>query len=177
MPTYLPEMQKFVDQLKASNNAVEVNSIESLATILGLNMPQGGPFNDPSILKLLNECLHKAGAPPNWKSLRKHTKVNGKPLPESEVPPDYCFYEDGQYFQQFKRYILWQGLTIDQSEHCNNHSVKIYRDGRVEGSINGFAFGDMPVEASYLTDYLTAWLGRIKEKPYWDEVDGKRVGR
>lgn len=99
MTTYSPEMQKFVDQLKASNNAVKVNNIESLAAILGMKMPQDGPFNDPSIFRLLNECLHKAGAPPNWKSLRKYTKVNGKPLPESEAkseaPPDYCLYEDG----------------------------------------------------------------------------------
>lgn len=167
-------MKEFVANLKSSG-AVECNDIESLAALLGMQRPRKGPFNDPTVRKLLDECLQAAGTPPQWKSLRKYTIVNGEPLPPSKSPPRDCYYEDGQYFQQFDGYILWHGLTVCASEHCKNHAAKIYPDGKVVGTVNCFAMGAMPLDADYANRYLREWLKRIKEQPYWDEVDNEPV--
>jgi hypothetical protein len=136
-----------------------------------LNKDLDPPDSDPAIPELLDKCLKKAGTKDKWHSLLRHTIVNGAPLPRSETPPKESWWELGHYFQQFDDYILWHGLTVDCGEHCYNHTVKIYPDGKIAGSVNCFALGHMSIEPNYVKRHLEEWLGRIKEQPYWDEVD------
>src|SRR5437762_14175903 len=99
---------------------IELRDMESLAALLGLKPPPKGPIYDPTIPKLLDECLKAAGTPEKWHSLLKHTLVDGRPLPDSQPPPRTCQYENGQYFQHFGDHILWHGLTVENAKHCHN---------------------------------------------------------
>ena len=141
-----------------------------LAGFRNLNKNLDRPIYDASIPILLNECLEKAGTEPGWHSLRKHMLVNGRPVPDSQPPPD-GFWELGHYFQQFEDHILWQGLSMDSGAHTCDHTARIYPNGIVVGYINCFRLGKQAIEAGYLKGHLDAWKGRIKTKPYWDEID------
>jgi hypothetical protein len=85
-------------------------------------------YKDPTIPKLLENCLQKAGTKPGWRSLYRHTLVNGAPLPQTVKPPKNNFWELGHIFQQKADHIVWIGLTVDGGEHCNNHVAKIFPD-------------------------------------------------
>jgi hypothetical protein len=61
-------------------------NIADAAEFLGIPGPPNGPVYDKSVPKLLDQCLAKAGTPTKWRTLRKHTLVNGRSLPPSETP-------------------------------------------------------------------------------------------
>lgn len=161
------------------------NSWEDLEPRLveeGIVLPSGprGTFVDPDILKRLQICLKAAGTPEHWKSLQRHPLVNGKSLaPTAGNPPDDYFYENGERLYEMGDYISWIGLTVDGPEHKLNHKVKLFKDGTIKGRINCFRNGWKDMSGTYLTDYIMAWLERIKikPKPYWDEIDRKPVSK
>jgi hypothetical protein len=156
-------------------NLLKSKIIASLGALLGPEQPRPCPFYDSTISKLLDEGLKAAGTPEKWHSLLRHTVVDGLPLPSSQSPPRTCMYENGHYFQNFNDHILCHGLTVENSEHCYNHTARIYRNGKIVGNVNCFTLGHMPIEASNLKTYLKEWRGRSKEQPYWDEIDHKPV--
>jgi len=170
----LSNMDSFIQKL-LDDGAVRINSFNELESMLGMKKQPRGEFRDPEVPKLLKECLKAAGTPTKWRTLLKNTLVNGHPLPQSQPPPVPCSFVDGQYLQKFDDYILWHGLTVDGEEHCYNHTVKIYSNGKVVGDINCFRLGHIPIGADYIKQYLKTWRENITKQPYWDEVDHKPV--
>ena len=169
---------EFMDQFLAANPSARLfTDISEAAEFLGIPGPPTGPVYDKSIPKLLEKCLAKAGTPAKWRTLRKHTLVNGRSLPVSETPPDTCWWELGHHFEKLDGRIFWNGLTVDCGEHCDNHTAWIYPDGKIMGTINCFRLGEINIDAPYVKDHLEAWLGRIPEgqSNYWDAIDGKPV--
>jgi len=157
----------------ATPGTYRVNNVNDLADIVGKKAPKPGPVYDKSVPKLLDQCLQKASTPDNGHSLHKYIIVDSKSLHKSQKPPPTCHWELGHYFQKFKKYILWYGLTVEGGEHCYNHTARIYPDGKIEGTVNCFGLGEMPLEADFAKGHLEEWLGRIQGAPYWDEIDHK----
>jgi len=126
------------------------------------------------IRELFDECLKKTGAQPGWRTLRKHTIVNGEPLPRWKDPPESCFWELGHIVEKQGDDIIWMALTVYAGEHVFNHVARFHPDGTVEGEVNCFANGLCRSDDSYLIRHLNDWLERITEEepPYWDQVDG-----
>jgi hypothetical protein len=160
-------------------NAESWADLESQLVADGIVTPSGpsGTFVDKAILKGIEDCLKKAGAPEKWQSLHRWAIVNGKSLSPITGDPPKGWYENGEMFTTMGNYIAWIGLTVDGGRHLPNHKVKLYYDGTVKGEVNCFANGWMDVSASYLKRYIEEWSERIesKPKPYWDEIDWKSV--
>jgi hypothetical protein len=156
-------------------NMYTFTDIYEAAKFLGVPGPPRGPVYDKSIPKLLEKCLAKAGTPAEWRTLCKHTLVNGRSLPPSETPPDQCWWELGHYFQKLDDCIVWHGLTVDCGEHCDNHTAYIYADGKLSGTVNCFRLGEINIDSPYVKGHLEAWLGRMRggECNYWDEITGQ----
>jgi hypothetical protein len=164
-------MDDYLERLRAQG-AISFTNVHDLGKFLGLKGASPSGEFDKSVFPLLLRFLVKAGTPRTWKTLRKYTRVNGKSLPESVKPPSESFWELGHYFENCGSYVLWQGLTVWRGEHCDNHEVKIYPDGKMVGSVNCFTLDRMPIEGKTVKGILEEVLGRIKETPYWDEIDG-----
>jgi hypothetical protein len=170
-------MDHFMNKF-ASDSAHQLTDITDTDLFLGVPRRPPPPEYDEDILKLLKVCLKQAGTPREWHSLYKYPIVNGVALPLSQPPPEESWIMPmGHYIQKFDGYILWVGLTVAMGNHAYNHAVRLYPDGKIVGTFNGFGFGVAPlVEASgYLSPHLDEWLREIKrtEGPYWDEIDHK----
>jgi len=132
-------------------------------------------LRNPKIRELFDECLKKTGVQPGWQTLRKHTIVNGKPLPRWKDPPESSFWELGHIVEKQGDDIIWMALNVDGGEHAFNHIARFHPDGTVEGSVNLPGNHWCRSDDSYLIRHLEDWLGRITEEHYWDDVDGVAI--
>jgi len=132
-------------------------------------------LRNPKIRDLFDQCLEKTGAKPGWRTLRKHTLVDGKPLPWPKAPSDWLLWDLGHFVEKEGDDVIWKGLTVEGDAQVFNHVARIHPDGTVEGEVNGFRSGWRRCSDRYLVQHLEEWLGRLERNtkwPYWDEVDG-----
>ena len=138
-------------------------------------------LKDPSIPKLLNKCIQKSGAKPGWKSLLRYARdlvAERKPLRLSEPCPEASIHYIGYYVEQKENCILYRALTLDMRDHVFHHSANIYPDGRLDGEINCFGLGVIPMtDTLYVEQHLKDLLKRLMhvKMPCWDVVDGVAV--
>jgi len=157
-------MDQFMSQF-ASDSAHQLADITDTDLFLGFPRRPPPPDYDENVLKLLKLRLQKAGTSREWHSLYKYPIVNDMPLPLSQPPPEECWIMPmGQYLQKFDGYILWLGLTVDMGHHACNHAARLYPNGKIVGTFNGFGFGVAPLidASSYLRPQLEEWLREIK---------------
>jgi hypothetical protein len=134
----------------------------------------------PHISRYLERCIGLAGTPSNrtdWKSLRRHCRVDGMALAEFETPrKEYLGWLLGHHLQKKDDQIVWRGINIEGGKHCESHFIKIWRYGKIEGNLYFLMMGFRSLDKEWLEAFFPDWEKRIQDivkegNCYWDIVE------